>query len=777
MPLLGNPHCFKSFISRFSAVCAFFAMVIVGFVVVLSQFSSLAFAGEVSGDGAVERVGIEVSGVKAGQAFVTRFSGVETRIDGDGKSISVLNLNGVVGRLIDITRPLGQPVGQHWKNPPQALEILASETGQVFGIAFDDAMPPNIYVSATSAFGLHRSPNNQTWAQGMWGKGLLGKEGGPGTIYKLNAQNNYAPEIFADVRLQGRENSGPALGNLAYDKVNKQLFVSDLETGMIHRFDIKSGEDLGHYDHGVTGRSRFFDALTGKISNLKTHGFKADCVAQVKMCKSDFSSTPSCWNYAPGDRRVWGLGVRTMADGKQRLFYATWGSVDSDEGVNAVWSIELDENGGFAIDKITREFVIEPLMVDGKIAFSAPTDLAFSSNGDLLVAERAAPRNYLGTYYSPFARPTISRSFEYRLGLDGRWVSVGQYDIGNRPANGRPANGRPANGRSAGEVEKRRFDNGAGGVAWGYGYDKFGRIDLTAKNQFVWLSGDSLCSKMGKCFDPLMQAYSDPSHVVGIEGRKRGFWRGNIDKSFKIDNDHNVLKNGAVDLNSLARNDDSQGAGDVEIYQAPQVVDRAVVKEVAPRLTEKITVPVFKNPDSWTENPVQAQTFDLVEPNAIDREIATPNFVAQTIIVLPREKPVKKVNTKKVNTKKVIRAKKAAKSSRVKSRKVAERKIKSDKKAKRTRLKRKISEVKKRKTRHKTRHKTRYKTQRKKQVRKIPRKVFTTSKAKCGCQCACKCKCAPKPKTQKPLKRVLHPAGKADYSGAKKVKVFAPSRP
>ena len=31
------------------------------------------------------------------------------------------------------------------------------ETGQVFGVAFDDATPPNIYVTATAAFGLHRT--------------------------------------------------------------------------------------------------------------------------------------------------------------------------------------------------------------------------------------------------------------------------------------------------------------------------------------------------------------------------------------------------------------------------------------------------------------------------------------------------------------------------------------------------------------------------------------------------------------------------------------------
>ena len=44
----------------------------------------------------------------------------------------------------------------------------------------------------------------------------------------------------------------PGLGNLAYDSAHKQLFVSDLYTGMIHRFDL-DGKELSRYDHGVTG--------------------------------------------------------------------------------------------------------------------------------------------------------------------------------------------------------------------------------------------------------------------------------------------------------------------------------------------------------------------------------------------------------------------------------------------------------------------------------------------------------------------------------------------
>ena len=82
---------------------------------------------------------------------------------------------------------------------------------------------------------------------------MWGPDAGPGTIYRFGADNGFMAEKFADVTLDGRPNSGAALGNIAYDRWHKQLFVSDLETGMIHRIDAASGQDLGHYDHGAGG--------------------------------------------------------------------------------------------------------------------------------------------------------------------------------------------------------------------------------------------------------------------------------------------------------------------------------------------------------------------------------------------------------------------------------------------------------------------------------------------------------------------------------------------
>ena len=144
--------------------------------------------------------------------------------------------------------------------------MLAKDVGQVFGVALDDANPPNIYLAATSLFGLNivsrgRDGSPERRKKGGpgagWMKGQFGLElqGGPGAIYKVDGRTGVVT-LFANVTLDGVPNPAPGLGNLAYDAAHKQLFVSDLYTGMIHRFAL-DGRDLGApFDHGVTGLRR-----------------------------------------------------------------------------------------------------------------------------------------------------------------------------------------------------------------------------------------------------------------------------------------------------------------------------------------------------------------------------------------------------------------------------------------------------------------------------------------------------------------------------------------
>src|SRR5436309_7926053 len=139
-------------------------------------------------------------GMQPGEGFLTRFSGVTTTPNPAAqRPTASINVNGVVGSIVDLRAPAFPPVGLHWMTEPQRNPVTAREVGQVFGVVLDDASPPNIYLSATSAFGLHLVPGKPEWMPGLWGAG-----GGPGTIYRLDASNNYRPRVFANIALNNR---------------------------------------------------------------------------------------------------------------------------------------------------------------------------------------------------------------------------------------------------------------------------------------------------------------------------------------------------------------------------------------------------------------------------------------------------------------------------------------------------------------------------------------------------------------------------------------------
>src|SRR5450759_3182304 len=177
--------------------------------------------------------------------------------------LTFINPDGPSARIVDVSKP-----GYVWDarlfQAPKTFDVYAKDVGQVFGVALDDSTQPNIYVAATSVFGLN------IVGRGRDGLPERRKKGGPG-----------------------------AVGNLAYDSDHKQLFVSDLYTGMIHRFAL-DGRDLGPpYDHGVTGRSA--------QGNLPAQAFNPSRRLNIATARFD-SEDPDTWGYAPPARR--GLGAR-----------------------------------------------------------------------------------------------------------------------------------------------------------------------------------------------------------------------------------------------------------------------------------------------------------------------------------------------------------------------------------------------------------------------------------------------------------------------------------
>ncbi|MFC2967765.1 peptidoglycan-binding protein [Acidimangrovimonas pyrenivorans] len=478
--------------------------------------SAAAFASALIGfgDGAMAEQG----DVPEGAAVVTSFSGVKRD---PASGAPVLDPEGQVLRVLDLSSPGFAANGSRWDDVPLTLDVTARESGQVFGIAIDGARPPTIYLAASSAFGLYRAPDNSGWMAGMWGRG-----GGPGTVYRLRAANGYRPEPFAALALDGRPNSGVGLGNIAFDASNDQLFVSDLENGMIYRIDAASGTVLDHFDHGVDGRAYYLDSASAQYRVGEVVPFDPASAARIADCGTGpagqaaarFNAQPACWNIADFRRRVYGLGVQTDAEtGEVRLYYAVWGAQGfgnpqwdpaTEDAQNSIWSVGLDEAGSFDLQSVRREFDLPPFFVmpQDRQAHGAShpvTDIAFSQDDVMFVAERGGLRGAAQPGAGAATSPRGARVLAFARGEDGMWAAQGRLDVGY---DARGALGPPYLRAGA-----------AGGVALGFGYSAAGQLDQDAPETVVWMTGDALCSTGAPC--PLRGGTgSDPRPTTGLQG-------------------------------------------------------------------------------------------------------------------------------------------------------------------------------------------------------------------------------------------------------------------
>jgi hypothetical protein len=414
-----------------------------------------------------------------GNAAVTGFSGAPppvqiapgidpgelTFIDGGGPSL----------RIVDLQQMGGPPAAQ-LVGAVKPYSWLANQIGQVFGVAADDATPPNIYVAATSAYGLPivaPGPDGQpihikvgapnaAFMPGLWGEG-----GGPGSIWKIDGTTGQV-KLFANVVLGSRTNSGAALGGLAFDPDSKSLFVSDRETGFIHRFAM-NGRELGRYGHGVTGRQA--------LGMPPAHW---NVPQRIDITSPQFDSEqPATWNYAVPERRVYGLAVY-----QHRLYYAIADGLQ-------IWSVGLQADGSFDTDAVI-EFVVPPA--------AGPTEISkitFDEQGRMYLAERPAPT---GAYdFETLTQPGIGRVLRYAL------VSP----VGPRVWQGVPdsyAIGFPL-----------ALHNGNGGAAIGYRYDTGGTLSSQSCGGFLWSTGEDLRDSSDTALAQWLEK-TGPLHVNGLQG-------------------------------------------------------------------------------------------------------------------------------------------------------------------------------------------------------------------------------------------------------------------
>ena len=122
--------------------------------------------------------------------------------------------------------------------------------GDVFGIAID--ADKNVYFTATKA--ISSSGSSGTSA------GLAGDGG----VYRMDANTwMVTPFIFTGNGANEIPNQGNGLGNIAYDKWNNQLFITNFEDGNIYRFDMQ-GNLLSTFDP--------FAANSTELGTFSGHG-------------------------------------------------------------------------------------------------------------------------------------------------------------------------------------------------------------------------------------------------------------------------------------------------------------------------------------------------------------------------------------------------------------------------------------------------------------------------------------------------------------------------
>ena len=486
-----------------------------------SMLASTLFAGMAAAQ--------ETQIIQQGSMAVTGFSG--TTIPGieeglppgvDAIDETMIDLEGKTLRVFDVSNLGGSASGQ-LVNTPLPFEVSARQIGQVFGLSYDDGIRtdttdivPNLYAAATSLHGIQivtpdddedgRPERQRRGTDGaMFMDGQFGAElgGGSGSIFKIDGLTGQVTK-FADIP----DNSGSGLGNIKFDKSHRQFFVSDVDTGMIHRISI-DGALIDTFDHGVAGRPGHGLAPVpddGSVMDIKGGAFD--------------SEDPESWGYTQDERRVWGVAVHGG-----RVYYAVGDAAE-------IWSVGLNRDGTF---EATSRW---ELTVNAEKDYPV-TDIAFDSRGFMYLSQRGEIENRYD--YSRFANSGKGEVVRYWRespddpATESIWVETPQeYAVGF-----------PTDNRQA-----------AGGIDLQYGYDAYGVLDYNACSETVVKTGDNLRSNE-ELADQL--ALGGPLTVHGVQLTHQSLVK-----------PANVPPFGSwfVDFDSLYEDPDVKGhVGDVEVWR------------------------------------------------------------------------------------------------------------------------------------------------------------------------------------------------------------------
>ena len=472
-------------------------------LVVALAAAALLAAGAATTAGAQTAAGI----LAPGNAVVTGFSGTRAPAavpsGANPADLTEIDLSGPSARVVDLQAP-GAPPQAQVLTAPKPFTATASQIGQVFGVALDDATPPNVFVAATSAYGLPiiapganggpvratQGAPNASFMPGLFGPPQAG--GGPGSIWRIDGATG-AVRLFANVTLDGVANSGAALGGLAFDSTSHMLFVADRGTGMIHAFD-PSGTERGRFDHGMQGRT---------AAGLPPMPF--DSAGHLDIASPAFKTDdPATWGFAAVERRIFGLAAHAS-----RLYYAV-----ADE---QVWSVSIAQDGSFGADA-RIELQLQPWDGESEIA-----KIAFDDRGGMLLAERPGPT---GAYdFNALAKEGVGRVLHFQqVPATAQQAQPAPADQQAQPT---PTSGPVPIGQGGALWQPVPDEyavgfpgdmrNGNGGVAIGYSYTPSGTIDRSACGGFLWTTGEQLRVTADQALAARLAA-GGPAIVNGLQG-------------------------------------------------------------------------------------------------------------------------------------------------------------------------------------------------------------------------------------------------------------------
>ena len=299
------------------------------------------------------------------------------------------------------------PIGNNWNDPSAGANRVerifpanwsSDKIGEIFGIALDHNK--GIYLAATDVykFDYYLPGSFGNWSSGVGPAGAAG-------IYYTNYNTINTTTALVTTLNSSNANTvgtkqipstgfatsmGNSIGNIAFDYKNNQLFATNLEDGRIYRIDATTGI--------------------------------------VKSILDPFSIDDGNAGISTIGEQLWGIGIYTFS-GTTKVFFARStqthiGNGSSYGGVE-IWSVNLTSSGEFNATSsggglftatTSGGYIKKELDVTNGYQTKV-TDIAFSSTGKMLLAERGHPHRS-GIFEYTYTGTSFTTGNNFYLGWD-----------------------------------------------------------------------------------------------------------------------------------------------------------------------------------------------------------------------------------------------------------------------------------------------------------------------------------------------------------------------